>query len=331
MKKLLITNLVYGPVYAELFCNQHLKSLVDPTNLAAHQERIEYAIFTDEETKKVLEENKYFQTLEGLANRVTVNQIDWKVTEEQTGQKLSTEAERYNFRYGGLVSILQWSINFAMAHKDQYYLSTIVADLVFAQNFFDKIFEKLDEGHDAIFMHPLRAAASPPMIDFLNQYDFAAPADELFHLGYRHMHALWTHCHWDNPQFTRIPDTLLWNSGTGLLARTFSITPIVFTPYASMKNMRQVIDIGVPPLCKNPYWCTDWTTAPVIGVEPVQAWHPNFNNHRANVDYVKRKIQDKTRRDFATKKLYYPDRETAAIPVDMENRSDRIVRDICLD
>jgi len=328
MKKLLITNIVYGKTYAELFCNQHLKSLVDPTNIPAHQNRIEYAIFTDPETKTFLEQNRYFQTLDGFT-KITLNEMDWEVTEQNCKRPLKTEEQRYNFRYNGLISILRWSIHHALSTGD-YYLSTIVADLVYGQNFFDKVFEKLDSGYDSIFMHPLRAAASPPMIEHLNRYEFAAPADELFHLGFQHMHALWTHCHWDNPQFTRIPDTLLWNSGTGLLARTFSVTPIVFTPYKSMLNMSQVIDIGVPPLCKNPYWCSDWTDAPIIGVEPVHAWHPNFSNKTASIEFVRQKV-GQSRWGFATKKLYYPDKETAAIPHDMEDRSDRIVRDICHD
>jgi hypothetical protein len=74
-----------------------------------------------------------------------------------------------------------------------------------------------------------------------------------------------------------MPYSMLWNSGTGLVAHNFGITPIVFRPLKELTGVKGVIDADVPSFFKNPHWCTDWTDAAVAGVEPLSnAHYPPF-------------------------------------------------------
>jgi hypothetical protein len=314
-KKLLISNLVYGDVevYPKIFVEHHLRSLLDLTNAPLHADRLGYMIYSDPDTHRWLKEQRAFQDLKKLMP-VKVEHLTWPQ---------NTEERRYQLRYAALASMLKQSIAFGL--ERDCYLSTIVADLVFAQGFFDKIFAHLDAGFDSVFMHPLRSAwEGMRKIDAFNKLEALAPMD-LFQLGYENLHPLWQACHYRAPQFSKHPDTLLWNTGTGLMARTFSVTPIAFTPYESMRDMKQVIDVGVPPLCKKPYICKDWTDAPVIGVEPIIAWWPPFENHGASVRYIEGKDNSDWRLNFSNHKLFYPDEKTVNITEDQDVESNIVI------
>lgn len=314
-KKLLISNLVYGDleVYPRIFVEHHLPSLLDLSNAPAHADRLGYMIYSDPETHAWLKDQRAFQELKKLMP-VKVEKLVWPE---------NSESRRHALRYSALASMLKKSIDFGL--ERDCYLSTIVADLVFAQGFFTKIFQHLDAGFDSVMMHPLRSAwEGMRNVEAFNKIPALAPLD-LFQLGFENLHPLWQACHWRSPQFSKIPDTLLWNTGTGLMARTFSITPIAFTPYESMRGMGQVIDVGVPPLCLKPYWCKDWTDAPVIGVEPITAWWPPFENQRASIRYIEGKNNTDERLQFAMNKLFYPDEKTVNITEDQDVESNIVV------
>lgn len=315
MKKLLITNVAYGERYANVFLRQHLKSLLDQTNIYKFQDRIEYLIFTDEETRPQIEADEFFKELRTTI-QVDIKELEWSPN--------LTDQIKFNGRYSVLVQTLQASI--AEALKRRTYLSPIVADLVVAKKFFNKIFARLDEGYDAVFMHPLRAAYEV-VAPRLNNFENACTDLQLFELGYQNMHPLWVACHWEAAQFTNIPDTLLWNSGTGLLARSFSITPIAFLPNESMRGVTKVIDVSIPPLCINPYWCEDWIDAPVIGCEFLSCFYPPFRNHTASVEFVKSRV-GKERRANGLKKIYYPSKGTVDMHFRVEDFSDYILDEI---
>lgn len=315
MKKLLISNLVYGDVeiYPKIFVEHHLPSLLDLSNAPKHAERLGYMIYSDPETHSWLKDQPVFHDLRKLMP-VKVEYLTWPQ---------NTENRRYQLRYSALASMLKQSIAFGL--QRDCYLSTIVADLVYAQGFFDKIFQHLDAGYDSVMMHPLRSAwEGMREIEAFNKFPALAPVD-LFTLGYANLHPLWQACHWRAPQFSKVPDTLLWNSGTGLMARTFSITPIAFTPYESMRDIRGVIDAAVPPLCKKPYWCKDWTDAPVIGVEPITAWWPPFENHGSSIRYIESKDNSEARLQFAMNKLFYPDEKTVNIQEEQDVESNIVI------
>lgn len=310
MKKLLITNLVYGDIYANIFLNYHLKSLLDPTNIPSFKDRIEYIVFTDHDTEPKLEAHEGFKLLKKL---IPVDVVTFLPSE-------------FKDRYSHLIFMFKESVKYAL--NGNQYLSAMVADLVVAQGYIGKLFDRLDSGFDSVFVLPMRTAWES-MSPILNKQMRALPALELGMLGFENLHPLWVACHWDSPQFTKLPFSLLWNSGTGLLVRSFSITPIAFVPTPEMQDVRGVIDVDVPPLCKNPYWATDWTDCPVMGIEPLFCYYPPFANHMANAKLVGSewtKCLNPGQLPLLKEKLYYPTKEHAMVKPLTEKYSDTVVK-----
>lgn len=299
MKDHLITNVVYGQPYLDIFTNFHLRSFLDPSNLPAVKDRTHYHIFADEETAPLIGAHENWKRLKENTKTCEMSIFSW-----------DTDENRFMQRYGVLIKMFKESV--AKALKLNANLSAIVADLVCAKDFLPKIQKKMDEGHGAVFMLPPRGAWES-MCNSLAKTDGALEAKELFSLTYQCLHPLWVACQWDGLNFSKIPFSLLWNSGSGLLARSFSITPIIFTPTVHMLNARQVIDVEIPAHCENPYWCENWTDAPVVGSEPVVCYYPPFAHERSSVEKVgnwAQKTLHPSQFGHLRKSLYYPDKET---------------------
>ena len=322
-QKYLQTNLVYGATYANLFLNFHLRSILDKSNLPAIADQyvLEYAIFTDDETVPILTANKNFQRLaklcEDSGGGIAFIKFEWP--KEVTN--------RFDQRYGALVQMFKASADQAL--KQNAWLTAWVADLVVAKGFYSKILKKIEDGHGAVFVLPPRGGAEG-MVGPLGKGEEALEAKELFTLVYENMHPLWQACHWDTPQFSKLPFSLLWNSGTGLLARSFSITPIIIKPSQKMTEGRGMIDGDIPAMCENPYWCEDWTEAPVCGAEPIQCYFPAFINKTSDIPWVKQwsSCLDQTQLPLLKHKLYYPDKVTANISDNISFTSDHVVNGI---
>jgi hypothetical protein len=219
------------------------------------------------------------------------------------------------------------SIKTALAMGPDTMLTAWVADLVVARGFFPKIWGHMRRGHGAVFVLPPRSAAEP-MRAALNQMNRALEPYELFSLCFRFLHPLWVACEFENRRFTCLPFTMLWSSPQGIVARSFSLTPVVFEPTEKMLEGRGMIDGDIPSLCRNPYWCVDWTDAPVIGVEPLFCYYAPFVNKLPNPKNIlkdssppsiyrlrtwARMALHPTQRPFLKRKLYYPDRKWAKI------------------
>lgn len=300
MKKMLITNVVYGSVYAPIFLNLHLKSMIDESNIPAHHRRIEYMIFTDAETRPAIENHPKFRQLKALVP-VHIMMIKWP----------SDAKNRYHSRYSLLSQTFKEAC--AIALKNNYYLSALVADSVVAKDFLAKMFQKLDAGFDSVFVMPMRATEES-IGPHLHAEPAAYTARELFRLAYTHMHPLWVACHWRAAQFTKLPFSLLWNTGTGLIVRSYSITPIAFVPNEDMiQEGSMIIDVEVPAACRKPFWATDWEDAPIILAEPLFCFYPPFTNHRANIPWVKEwaKGLHESQVNYLEAELYYPNKEIA--------------------
>lgn len=313
MKKLIISNVVYGPTYSEIFAEYHLKSLLDDSNIAALKKNgFEYIIYTDVETRRYLE--KHPNMYELLRHcEVELRDFTWK-----------PGVNRFGLRYTLLVHQLRDAIELGI--KKECLVSPIVADLVFSVGFWKRTLARIEEGHDAVLVLPPRGVIET-IAPKLKEIIGAPTSLELFDLVYANMHPLWTSCHWDAPQFTDQPFTLLWNSGHGLLARSYSVTPIVFEPNQDMRITKKVIDIEIPGLCKNPYWATDWIDAPVAGVEPITCHFPTFRNNRRAGRWIAEWAGQlhATQHETLERKLYYPSRAMAQIDYDMERASDLMV------
>lgn len=300
-QKLTLVNLVYGELYPELWLNNQIKSLVDPTNLPALQEKyeVDYVVLTDEQTLQHITRHPNFMRLTQCC-KVPVIKMEWPA-----------DSDRFASRYNLLVQMFHQVLPEAL--KTGAWLGVWVADLVFAQHAMPRMLKRLEDGHGAVFNVPIRSAADS-VNPLLQQIGDRAPTDlELFEMAYRNLHHLWVASHWDAPLFSKFPYSMLWNSGTGLVTHHFGITPILFKPTEAMRNVQGVIDADVPSFCENPYWAEDWTDAPVAGVEPLSNGHyPPFLQHRASVEFVKawsKKGTQPVQSKYLDKELYYPSRK----------------------
>jgi hypothetical protein len=300
-QKFTMANLVYGHFYPELWCENQLKSLCDSTNFPALREKydLSYVLFTDELTLQKVSRHPNFMTL-GQHCDINIIKLNWPA-----------DSDQFASRYGLLVQMLQQVIPEALSNGS--WLSVIVADLVFAKHSLPKMLKRLETGHDAVFMVPIRSAADS--VNPLLQKLPGAPTDlELFEMAYRSLHSLWTHATWDNPYFSKFPYSMVWNSGTGLVTHNFGITPIVFKPNQDMTAITGGIDTDLPGFCKNPYWATDWTDAAVAGVEPLSNGHyPPFLHRRASPEWVAQWAMAGTYPVQAVNlphPLYYPSKRT---------------------
>lgn len=297
----IMANLCYGQLYPQLFVDNHLKSLLDSTNLPALRERynLEYALFTDDATLMQISRHPNFMQLSALCE-IHIIKMSWPPGANQFGS-----------RYQLLVQMFHNILEVALERNA--WMSLWVADLVMAKHSVPKMLRHLERGHDATLMVPIRSAADSlnPVLQALP----GAPSDlELFEMAYRNLHHLWVASHWDAPLFSKFPYSMLWNSGSGLIAHNFGITPIVFKPSTELRDVVGVIDADVPSFFKNPYWCTDWTDAAVAGVEPLSNGHyPPFLQHRASAEFVAGWAKAGTnplQTAHLDKPLYYPSKST---------------------
>lgn len=316
-KKILITVPVFGDVYSDIFLNYQLKAFLDPSNIPLNKDRVDFAIYTDGDTIQKIQDHDNFKELRDWVPSTRFFQFTWP-----------DNADRFASRYQVLISTFRMSVVEAMKHD--VWLSAIVADLVPAKEYVSRLLRIMDAGHDSIFMLPLRSAMETVGPELANAKG-ALTAFELCDLGYKNLHPLWVACHWENYQFTKLPFSLLWNSGSGLLARSFSITPIVFTPRHEMISCASVIDVEIPGMCKNPYWCTNWIDAPIIGVEPLKCYYPPFANRPAASQWIREwalSTMHSTQMPFIEKKLYYPCESVVNLPSVKLVKSDMIVEEI---
>lgn len=295
-----MANLVYGQFYPELWLENQLKSLLDPTNLPAVKEKYntEYVLITDDETLLRISRHQNFIKL-GQLCELHIMKMQWP-----------PDADRFASRYNLLVDLLKHTMPVALEKNAIY--SAWVADLVFAKHALPRILKPFESGHDAVFMVPIRGAADSanPLLAQLS----GAPTDlELFEIAYRNLHHLWVASHWESPLFTKMPYSMLWNSGTGLLAHNFGVTPIAFKPNAEMLTVQGGIDSDLPKFCKHPYWATDWTETPVAGIELLSNGHyPPFAHGKPDPERitdwaVRGTLPNQT--DHLEKPLYYPSKK----------------------
>jgi hypothetical protein len=293
----MMANLVYGQIYPEFWLDNQLKSLLDSSNLPALKEKykLEYALFTDDETLMRITRHPNFMQLSAIAE-IHVIKMNWPA-----------DADRFGSRYQLLVQMFHQMIQVALERKA--WLSIWVADLVFAKRSLPTMLSHLEAGFDGVLMVPIRGAADSINMQLARLP--GAPTDlELFELAYRNLHHLWVASHWDAGLFSKFPYSMLWNSGSGLCTHHFGITPIVFKPNEAMRGVQGVIDADVPGFLHNPYWCENWTDAAVAGIEPLSNGHyPPFLMHKASEDFVvdwatKGTMPSQTK--FLHKALYYP-------------------------
>ncbi len=304
-KTYVLATLCYGPNYANLFLNNLLKSVLDPTNLpdVVKDYDVEYVIYTDEETLPTIAQHANFSRLNHVLGkrpdgspRVDVHTLAWPT---------EMGPDKYAHRYGAQIQTMSEACKIALDKKA--YLSYWSCDMVVAQGFFRKILAPMEKGHGAVLGLPLRACAES-LRKYLDPHDGAFEAAKLFELSYANMHPIFCASHWEAAQFNKLPFTLLWNTGKGLIGHSFSSTPHILVPNERMIKSDRVMDAEIPELCENPYWATDWTDAPIVGVEPLACYYPPFGNFRASEAQVTEfaKGLPKGQWKYLNTQYYYP-------------------------
>lgn len=314
MKTYLIGMLSYGPDYTKQFLDFHLRAILCSTNLPAVIEageyKPEYIILTDDETLPQIEAHINFKRLKNLVN-VQVIKLSWP------------EGNKYNFRYSAIVALTQILVTQSL-ERDAIF-TQFASDIIPAQGFLPSILSRATEGYDAVLGLPWRTAFEP-LAQHLNQYTGAIPPSEFGRLAFDNLHPLWTHSHWSNPQFSKLPFCLLWNTGTGLMVRTFSVSPLLLKPYPEMLTSQYVIDADIPTMFKKPFWASDWLDAPVIEAGFLFSYYPPFDNKPSSILEVTKWASRLSPRvhDFILDRFYFPSKAQTKITEDIDSESSHV-------
>lgn len=307
-----ILNVVYGQQYSQLFLENHLKSLLDESNLPALAKKhdIHYYIFSDKPTFQLMGPHP---NINKLTNLVHVEGIPF--VKEPT----------YATRYDCLGQALREGIDSSL--RRDAVLTTFAADHVVAKGFFDRLLDPINNGYGAVFSVPMRAAAEAVQRT-ISEATGALSANELFNLGYNNLHPLWNASHYEAAQFSKIPYTMLWNSGSGLMARSFSISPMAFKVNEKMLKVNMA-DYDLPGMCENPYWAVNWDEVPMMGAEPLLCFYPPFANMKALPEYIGGhwgKHLNVKQMKYVETPFYFPNMEVAKIPDLQKHSSDEAIK-----
>ncbi len=306
-------------MYTDIFLNHHLKSLADISNIPniSKEFQIQYVLYIDKFNLPIVEKNFYTKKLSELIR------FEFQIVD------LAEKNWNYESRYGVLENTLQDGLKRAISENALF--SPLCADLVVAKNFFSKITKKIEEGYDSVNVLPMRTAAEP-MTQFLNQHNGALSDMDLFEYGYACLHPLWGACHWDSPQFSKLPICFIWNTYPGMFVRSFSISPTIFIPNKKMLNCK-MIDVDVLQFLNNPFLAENWTDCPIINVEPIRCFYPAFKNKKANSLNCAKDISKnfvaklaKCQIPYIKNKLYYPNKKCVKISSKKVKQSNDVVR-----
>lgn len=313
-----LVNLAYGEVYSNLFLNFNLKSFLDVTNAKFLNDNTDfkYTIYTDEESLPKIERHPRFVALRDVV-KTEIKLLNWP----------EEKVDRYGLRYSAQVGTFRDSAKIAL--QEGAWLSYHSADTLYAKSAFDKAIDTIKNSEcDAILSIPMRTAAESilPEVERLKELG-AISREDMFKLAYAHMGPLWVHSHWNNPLFTKLPFTMLWNSGSGLIARSLSISVMLVKPTQAMIDSENVPDTEIPTLCKNPVYMQNWDDFPVINVEPLFCYYPPYLNRRSDVREVAtwaRQLSKKMK-DALEHKFYFPNKDTANFSIKELKDIDSIV------
>lgn len=312
-----ITNIVYGDTYSRLFLENHLKSVLDETNLpeVSKDYDITYNIITDAKTQPTLEAHANVKRLQSQV-RVVFSPINWP------------DDQHFARRYEVIVQGFGHAIRAALMEGALF--TPLVADYVVAKGFFPCLTKRIKEGHDAVLMLPPRCSAETAS-QVLSQIEGALPPLDLFKICFDHLHSLWRDSYWNTPRFTSIPFVLLWGSERGLLVRTFSLSPLIFRPTERMLRAEGVIDRELPALCENPFFATDWTDAPVVNVEPALCYLGWFGSGPANPKIVGEWAKSSlhlTQKGWPKKIFHYPNAKECGVSGTEIANSEKVLSEV---
>lgn len=312
--KLLLSNVVYGRTYTDLFFNRHLPSLLDESNLPRVKHHIDkYIIFTDEETRPIIKTHPKLRELLSLVD-VDVYDFPWyHVT------------NKFDLRYNVLIQTFRHGAKEALESNSLF--SAWTADMILAKDCLPKLIDKMADGFDAVLLHPARCAAEAAAKIF-DETEGALYACDLWRVCQFYPHPyLSVANHWRSPCFTRYPFYIHWSTPTGYMTRSFATTPIIMRPQEKMTKVTQVIDIEVPAMFEHPYYADDFDEFGIIQAEPILCYSDAYLPSPPQLERLRSFATERHQhqRENFRRKLFYPNRLMANIDVETMYESDRAV------
>ena len=266
---ILISNLVYGEPYTDLFLNLHLPSLIENLRTNYFSDKSKYLVYTDRDSSKTIRSHPMFRLL-GKFIDFEVLQID--------GVALS-----YESRYG--LQQVQVNDSACRALHGFDFFHSACADVVYGNNVLpDAARLLIQSGKNTICHTPMRVAleSAAPLL----RGPSAFSVENLFEVGLRHPHPLWTSSNLRTPYFTTIPYHMIWTNDSQVLLRGFAISPLLLKPSPWMTECGGSIDLSFSQFEQDFLWLSNWSDLPMLELGRLGAFYPCFRSEYFNLTSV---------------------------------------------
>lgn len=265
--KVLISNLVYGDPYTQIFLDLHLKSLIENCGDSPFSKSSIYLIYTDGKNIDRIKNHENFKVL----------------TRYFRTQFITISSElRYDRRYSIQTVQLQHSLKVAI--ENSALMQQACADVYYGSNFWRNAIELInDKSVQVIFGNAIRSAYETTSSLLMGKQ---VSNDELFDIALSNLHPLWLSCNWEAPLFSRIPYHIIWTRDEQIICRSFSMSPLIFEPSANMLTAGGCSDITLRRYCDKIHFERDWQNAPIIELGMLSAFYPPFGRGKASVSSV---------------------------------------------
>ena len=266
--KILISNLVYGEPYTEMFCNYHLNSVINNLIDSEFSKESLYLIYTDG------------KNIKNISTHVNFNILNNKI---KTKFVVINQDINYDQRYS--IQGVQLSNSIEVALNGYDFMIMTSADTFYGPSVFRKYGNILKNSEIKAIWGIFFRTTFEPLIDYLYKNKFPNK-EELFQACINYIHPLWVHADWDVHRFTKIPYQMLWSSHNQIIVRGYSWSPLIFRPEPWMSNASGSIDLSFDPTLISNYWITEWWELPIIELVQLKNFYPPFGIEKANVKEI---------------------------------------------
>ncbi len=264
---LLLSNLVYGERYTDLYLDCHLPAILDGSNLPAIADRTYVELYTDEASGARIVAHPSWACLAALLSA--------------TIHVLPIAADGHAQRYG--IQALTFHRSLHRAYAEDRALIYTAADIVYGAGVLPALLAKIDEGFDSVFGVPMRGT-SEAMQGPLSGYGKALTAAEQYQLCRPALHPLWVASNWDAPDFSRIPYALLWSDASQIVLRPLTISNLIVKVNARMLGVSPTTpDAMIDPYVLHPYYADQWSDFPTVELQGLSSFWPPSRPGPANV------------------------------------------------
>lgn len=261
--KLLISNLVYGEPYTEIFLNLHLKSIYENLIYLYISKDSHYLVYTDNNNINKIKNHPVFIEVSKFLKFSFIH---------------LTGNFGYQERY--IMQGIQLRHTASIALNENYIIHQTCSDLYYGPSFFKNgLSVMLENNNDAILYENIRSTYET-LGSYLTNGSYTT--DDLYELSISNLHPLWLAANWDNPFFTKIPYHIIWTSKDQIICRGFSLSAAFIKPFEWMKISGGSNDINISSRISNSYQINDWSQMPSVELGQLHSFYPPFSIYRSN-------------------------------------------------